>query len=129
MKKVNSVLIIEDNSIDVFINTRVIKQSGLSDEVIAQPSARDALFFLEEGSRLNILPEYIFLDIRMPDMDGFEFLEAFALLPEKIKTHCQIIMLSSTIDPIDLEKARDNPHVFAFIPKPITRAKVEELFA
>ena len=129
MKSVDSVLIIEDNPVDIFINTRVIQQSGLSEEIISQPSAKDALHYLTEGVTHDILPNLIFLDIRMPDLDGFEFLEAFSELPHQVRQKCRIIMLSSTIDPVDLEKARSNPFVLAFIPKPLTREKIEELFS
>ncbi len=129
MNKVKTVLIIEDSAIDIFINTKVINQSGLSEEVISLPSARDALMYLEISASRNILPNIIFLDIRMPDMDGFEFMVEFAKLSEEIKTKCKVVMLSSTIDPIELDKARSNELIFAFIPKPLTRLKVEELFA
>ena len=128
MKFVDFVLIIEDNPIDVFINTRVIQQSGLSKEVMALQSAREALEFLTQQSVNSELPDLIFLDIRMPDLDGFEFLEEFSELPQRAKELCKIVMLSSTIDPLELEKARNSPFVLAFIPKPLTRDKVLELF-
>ena len=128
MKFVDLVLIIEDNPIDVFINTRVVEQSGLAKEVLAIQSAREALEFLNQRAVNSELPDLIFLDIRMPDLDGFEFLQEFSELPQRVLELSKIVMLSSTIDPIELEKARNSPFILAFIPKPLTRDKIIELF-
>ena len=128
MKFVDLVLIVEDNPIDVFINTRVVEQSGLSKEVMAIQSAREALEFLTQRAVESELPDLIFLDIRMPDLDGFEFLQEFSELPQRVLELSKIVMLSSTIDPLELEKARNSPFILAFIPKPLTRDKIIELF-
>ena len=128
MKFVDLVLIVEDNPIDVFINTRVVEQSGLAKEVLAIQSAREALEFLNQRAVNSELPDLIFLDIRMPDLDGFEFLQEFSELPQRVLELSKIVMLSSTIDPLELEKARNSPFILAFIPKPLTRDKIIELF-
>jgi CheY-like chemotaxis protein len=123
MKTIESVLIVEDNPIDVFINTRVIEQTGLTKAVVVQPSAKAALEYLEETA-INDLPGVIFLDIRMPDMDGFEFLDAFRSLSRPIQDTCRVVMLSSSIDPLDDERSSNYTAVVAFIPKPLTRDKI-----
>ena len=123
MKTVESVLIVEDNPIDVFINTRVIEQTGLTKEVVVKPSAKAALDYLEQTDPKH-LPGVIFLDIRMPDMDGFEFLDAFKSLSQITQETCKVVMLSSSIDPFDDERSGQYKAVVAFIPKPLTRDKL-----
>lgn len=128
MKAIESVMIVEDNPIDIFINTRVIEQSGLSSYIISQQSAREALHYLKEADHKNQpLPNLILLDLRMPDMDGFEFLDQFSNLSTTIRSACKIIMLSSSLDPIDDEQARKHPDVISFISKPLTRDKLTAL--
>jgi CheY-like chemotaxis protein len=118
------VILVEDSEIDVFINTRVIEQLKICDLVVALPTAESALEYLMRQENQLKNSYLIFLDIRMPKMDGFEFLEHFSKLSEELKSNVKIIILSSTIDPRDLESAAVNPHVFAFIPKPLTREKI-----
>lgn len=128
MNKVNLVLFVEDSPVDAFIHRKVITMSGLSDKMHNCTTGREALNYLSSIQPQEQVPNLIFLDIRMPDLDGFEFLEQFERLPDRIKSGARIVMLSSSIDESDLQKARSNPFVLAFVPKPLTIEKVTELF-
>jgi CheY-like chemotaxis protein len=126
MSQFTIVGIVEDNPIDIFINTKVIEQTNLCDELVTYNSAREALASLANNQASQIPnPELILLDIRMPDMDGFDFLDAFMKLPEAVQQKCKIIMLSSSIDDADESKARSYPAVYDFVCKPLTREKIE----
>ncbi len=119
------IVLVEDNPIDVFINTKVIEQANLGDVIQSFPSARPALDYLKDSEQNNLaLPELIILDIRMPDMDGFEFLDEFGLFPESTTEKIKILMLSSSIDPEDEAKAKAYTSVIDFICKPLTRDKL-----
>ena len=119
------IALIEDNPIDVFINTKVIEQAELGETISSFPSARPALDYLKDSEEKNLeMPELIILDIRMPDMDGFEFLEAFAQFSDVVTTSVKIIMLSSSIDLEDELKARSFASVIDFICKPLTKDKL-----
>ncbi|MBL0030777.1 MAG: response regulator [Bacteroidetes bacterium] len=70
----------------------------------------------------------LLLDINMPTMTGWEFLEEFDKLSENIKMQFQIFMLSSSVDPSDIERATSNPLVTDFIEKPLNKEDLEKMF-
>lgn len=124
------VMLIDDNIIDLKINSKVIMLTGLFDEIIQCQSAEEALsYFSRNGTDLNRLPHLILLDIQMPEMDGFEFLEYYEQFPTEWKHNCSIAMLSSTLDFGDIRKAEANPYVLTLLKKPLIPAELNLLFA
>ncbi|WP_229253754.1 response regulator [Dyadobacter sp. NIV53] len=112
------IILIDDSAFDLFIYEKLLIKSGIANTVITFNSAQKALkYIISEG---NALPEtVILLDLQMPDMNGFEFIDEFADISEKIKDKIKIFMLSSTIDTRDIEKARASLHIIDLLPKPL----------
>ena len=130
-KKFKAVMLIDDNEIDNLINQKMLEASGIVDTIFMHTGAKGALEFLKNIEKLSTdgsgLPEVIFLDIDMPLMDGFQFLDEFDKLSEYIKKHCSIIMLTSSINPQDLIKAKRSNYVKKYINKPLTQEALEKL--
>ena len=116
-------LLIDDNYIDNFVTRKILEGSNFAETIIVVRSATDAINSLREGT---VKPDVIFLDVRMPHMGGFEFLEEY----DKIdidKTGIKIFLLSSSFDPTDIKKSVANKYITQFIHKPLTYKVLEEL--
>lgn len=123
-----TVMIIDDNPIDRYVAERTIKKFGFSEQVICMESALDALDYLREAATdLSKIPQLIFLDINMPEMNGFEFLNEYNSLSDEIKKHSIIMMLTTSLNDIDRTLAENNRYVYLFLNKPLTREKLEEI--
>jgi len=122
------VLLVDDNDIDNFINERIITSSFFADKVEVKTSAQAALDFLKSNaSNAELLPQVIFLDLNMPVMDGFAFLEEYKNLPDSVKNSSKIIVLSSSISPDDINKASANPLVSKYLNKPLADKYLEAI--
>lgn len=111
------IMLIDDNPMDNFINQRMIESCGFAAQVICFESAPEALLHLEKN---EALPSLILLDINMPEMNGFEFLEAFEKLNTTIHEHCKVLMLSTSENFKDLNRANKNRFVSKFLNKPLS---------
>src|SRR5438093_802121 len=122
-----TVMVIDDTQVDRYIAERNIIKYGFAEKVICMDSANTALKYLEGVLNEEELPQYIFLDIRMPEVDGFGFLEKYALLPPPVKQNCIVMMLSTSLNPGDHERAKNNQYVKRFLNKPLTKEKLETI--
>ncbi len=124
-----SVMLIDDDAITNMINTKIIKMN-FSFDVHDYSNAQVALDQLKQWSYSfsEKLPFIIFLDINMPIMDGWEFLNEFQKLPVEVHQKSKIYMLSSSIDVEDIEKAKTYHVVSDFVSKPLTSEKLKTLF-
>ncbi|MCF2443169.1 response regulator [Dyadobacter sp. CY345] len=111
-------ILIDDSAFDLFIYEKLILKSGIGNSVRPFNSAQDALEYLTgQGERLP--KTIILLDLQMPGMNGFEFIDQFDMLPETLKSQIRIYMLSSTIDTRDIEKAKASIHILELLSKPL----------
>jgi CheY-like chemotaxis protein len=117
-------LLIDDNYIDNFVTRRILESSNFAEEIAVRQSANEAINALKDGS---VKPDVIFLDLRMPLMNGFEFLNEFEKIEFEGKENIKIFMLSSSLDPTDVKRSTENKYVVQFIHKPLTHKILEEL--
>lgn len=128
LNKPRKVMLIDDNEVDLKINSKIITLSKLFDEITLCQSGDEALVFLNKClDDQDQLPDFILLDIQMPEMDGFDFLEMYKKFPSSVKDKCLIAILSSTLDFGDIKKAEANPHVIKLLKKPLLPAELAEL--
>ena len=111
------VIMIDDNEDDFFYTQIVFERTGLDVELAHFPSAQDALSFFERAELSA--PALVLLDINMPGMSGFDFLEAYEQLPANKRASVVVVMLTSSIDDRDKERALRFSSVKAFLSKPI----------
>jgi CheY-like chemotaxis protein len=127
-----AVLLVDDNEIDNLINQKMIEASGITEKIFVNTSAKSALEFLKNLAVLgsfgkDFFPDLLFLDIDMPLMDGYQFLDEFEKLKEVIRKKITIIMLTSSINPHDERAAKRYPFVKKFLHKPLTKEMLQSL--
>ncbi len=133
MSKYQSVMLIDDNEIDNLINQKMVEAAGLSEYIYTHTGAKSAIEFLKNVEQLDsslvekVLPDIIFLDIDMPLMDGFQFLEEFNKLKEATRKKCHIVMLTSSINPQDVSKSKNYDAVKKYLNKPLSQESLKEL--
>ena len=121
----NTIFCIDDDPISLMISKKIISKTAFAKEVITALNGEEALrmydtFKKNTSTNTSSIPELIFLDLNMPVMGGWKFLELFTSEHYSEFNNVKVIILSSTIDPQDLAKAKAFNMVADFLPKPIT---------
>ena len=99
-----------------------------SEKLIEFNTGEEALKYLQDNQEnVLMLPGVIFLDLYMPKMDGFEFMAEYKKLLTELKEHCQIYILSSTVDKGDIDRLRKDSNIIDVFEKPITRNYLEKI--
>jgi len=122
MKKINCILLVDDNPADNEFHKIIINESQVCDNIKVATSGSKALdYIIKSGNNGPDFPkpDLIFLDINMPGMNGFEFLEEYHSLDPHLKSKIVIIMLSTSLNPDDAERARRIKEVTEFMNKPL----------
>lgn len=123
---VDKTFLIDDSDIDLFIQRRFLEVYNFSSQLVLYKSAEEALDWLRNING-EAAPDVIFLDLNMPETDGFSFLRDFTNLPSKVREKSKIVVLTSSNSVKDREQAFSFNNVIQFITKPLKQADIEEL--
>jgi CheY-like chemotaxis protein len=130
-KKYHTVMLIDDNEIDNLINQKMIEAASIAENIYTHTGAKSAIEFLRNMEKLEVadkvLPDVIFLDIDMPLMDGFQFLDEFEKLTNVAKKKCKIVMLTSSINPQDFNRSKKYENVRLYLNKPLSHDSIVKL--
>lgn len=131
-QKVELACIIDDDKIYVNLVKKIIEIKRLSENLLIYKNGKEALDYfrlvMENVTDEEKLPDIIFLDLNMPVMDGWEFLSEFIKIKNKLNKKITLYVVSSSIDPRDLERAKSFNMVTDYLIKPIELKKFEQIF-
>ncbi len=114
-----TVMVIDDSGLDCFLAETMIKNCKFAEVVVIYKNPNEALKYLRSlGKEINQYPDVLFLDIQMPVMNGFDFLDGYLELDIELQQHCKIVISSSSIADEDQIRIKNYPVVKSFLPKP-----------
>lgn len=130
MKKLDLVLLVEDDEIVNYYNTFTLKEGGYANEIVVATNGKEGLDYLEKaiaGEEGYRVPDLILLDINMPVMNGFEFLDVYENSSFSGRAEALIVMLTTSLHPKDQERASSYSSVSGYLYKPLLADKLSEI--
>ena len=129
IKKLPKIGIIDDDTIYHFILTSIINKNKLAESILSFLDGEKAIQYLTENKMNNEkIPDVLFLDVNMPIMDGWMFIEEYARIKTDITKKTLVFMLSSSANPIDIERADKISEISNYIIKPLNLEEVKIIF-
>lgn len=127
-----AVMLIDDSEIDNFINQKMMEGCHFADRIYVHTSGKSAIEFLKNLEKMGndaekLTPRIIFLDINMPIMDGFQFMEEYEKLSPELKKNTRVVMLTTSVNPRDIERAKNLKNVSQYINKPLSNSLLASL--
>ena len=126
MNMFSCILLVDDDDTTNFVNQILLEDLEVTHQVQTANNGWEALQLIKQQWSEDGCPELILLDLNMPEMDGFEFLEAFEELKFDQKKSVEIVVLTTSMNPGDVERLRKTP-IKGIINKPLTEEKVQAL--
>jgi len=128
--KLKCVLLVDDDEAVNFINEMVLKRVDVAERIEIAENGMEAIRYLEDRLEEGVPPpELILLDINMPGLNGWEFLEKYRQLKARLQRAATIVMLTTSSNPDDRLRAERIEEVKGFVSKPLTVEKMEEIVA
>lgn len=125
-RKLSCILLIDDDEPTNYLNELIIHEAGISDTVISVQSAKKGLEILQGKGGISCDPELIFLDINMPAMNGWEFIDQYKQL-SNVQTSKIIVMLTASINKDDEIRASRINEIADYLNKPLSETILEEV--
>jgi CheY-like chemotaxis protein len=126
MRKLNCILLVDDDNATNMLNSFVLKKMAVSQSVKVVLNGSEALDYLLSITNEGQCPEFIFLDINMPKMDGWEFMEEYREMKIE-RQRAKVILLTTSENPDDIEKAAKYPEILEYCNKPLTKEIISNL--
>lgn len=131
MKKISCILLVDDNPADNQFHKIRITKAGVAEHIQIVTSGQAALDYIKKSGEPNQSasypkPELILLDINMPGMNGFEFLEEYKKLDDALKSKVVIVMLTNSLNPDDQKRAMETKEISEFQNKPLSVKTLQE---
>ncbi len=128
MKKFKSILLVDDDEATNYLHRLYLEDWECTDQIHTALNGQEALDFLKTNDTFRTAqPSLILLDINMPIMNGFEFMEAYEQLAPELKASVVVVMLTSSLHSADQEKAKELKELNRFINKPLSKEQLEAI--